>query len=470
PIPITNDIFIDRSNLNYNYTLNENIYNFTEGIFDSKNQSFISYGGGGNSHESIAITLTKIAKLLEDYTNTKKCLRAWEYWFNRWNHCKWYIQRQNHWLSKQKKAKQKLLWMIEENFRNVDGFIKKNNNYNPYEYNYNNNSSSSSSSPSSSSISSKYIYRMKSTRKIWIHQQQQMRRGKKTELYNKRLDKNNNNSHNNGRQMKKINKIIAKSTQSSSSSSSSKKEKSKTNQNSLSIKYNKEFKYYHHYIPETLKHMTSLNITVKYINLWLKLQEKIVIPNDDDKKNEKEKSSNKFSSSHHCKNESSSSTSKKCITKNRNSLKYSAFALLTTLMNRLQLYNSNLNSSDKNRLRDDIKSKEIRYKKLDELQLFDLEIENKLSYEVKRYLRGICIIELLLIKVNCFDDKLFIHLINFFKQFIDLSYLIPFMKAYIINSPNISSWCIGMAWEFFHSINEIKLFWTIIHRKKISKS
>jgi hypothetical protein len=410
---------------------------------------------------------------------------------------------------------------------------------------------------------------MKSTRKIWIHQQQQMRRGKKTELYNKRLDKNNNNSHNNGSsssggggggnnnsnnsnntttsgQMKKINKIIAKSTQSSSSSSSSKKEKSKTNQNSLSIKYNKEFKYYHHYIPETLKHMTSLNITVKYINLWLKLQEKIVIPNDDDKKNEKEKSSNKFSSSHHCKNESSSSSnsnsscshhplhhphnsnddnntnsnnnssnnnnynynnnknnskgkititttnnhtnnrlnssnnpnstasteeaSKKCITKNRNSLKYSAFALLTTLMNRLQLYNSNLNSSDKNRLRDDIKSKEIRYKKLDELQLFDLEIENKLSYEVKRYLRGICIIELLLIKVNCFDDKLFIHLINFFKQFIDLSYLIPFMKAYIINSPNISSWCIGMAWEFFHSINEIKLFWTIIHRKKISKS
>ncbi|OUM57418.1 hypothetical protein PIROE2DRAFT_17613, partial [Piromyces sp. E2] len=110
PVPITNDIFIDRSDLNYNYTLNENIYNFSEGLIHGEERELMDYS---IDHESIAITLVKMAKLLDDYTNTKKFLRAWEYWFFRWSNCRWYIQRQNHWLSKQKKAKQKLLQMIE---------------------------------------------------------------------------------------------------------------------------------------------------------------------------------------------------------------------------------------------------------------------------------------------------------------------------------------------------------------------
>ncbi|ORX83838.1 hypothetical protein BCR32DRAFT_266712 [Anaeromyces robustus] len=453
PIPATYDVFVDRSDLNYNYTLNENIYNFSEGI-NQIEQEIQSNNNNNVDHESIAITLTKIAKLLDDYTNTKKFLRTWEYWFYRWSNCRWYIQRQEHWLTKQKKAKQKLLYTIEENFKNIDGFLKKNNNSLDFDCNDTYNSSFSSS------LSSKYLYRMKSTRKIWLHQQQQMRRGKKKEFYNKRLEKNNIISGSN----KKINKLVTKS----SCTSSIKKEKIKTNQNSLSLKYNQEFKYYHHYLPETLKHTIALNLAVKYINIWLKLQEKIVISNED-KKEEKimNNMNNIYTNSHNNTLNVNNKTSKKNIYRNQNSLKCSAYTLLTTLMNRLQLYNSNEKS---NLVKEDYKYKEVRKKKLSELQLFDIEIENKLGYDVKRYLKGICIIELLLIKVNCFDDKLFIHIINFFKQFIDLSFLIPFMKAYIINSKNISSWCVGMSWEFFHSINEIKLFWSIIHKKKFNKS
>jgi len=112
PVPITNDIFIDRSNLNFNYTLNENIYNFSEGLVRTEEKELTEYY---IDHESIAITLAKMSKLLDEYTNTKKFLRAWEYWFYRWSNCRWYTQRQDHWLSKQKKAKQKLLQMIEVN-------------------------------------------------------------------------------------------------------------------------------------------------------------------------------------------------------------------------------------------------------------------------------------------------------------------------------------------------------------------
>jgi len=401
--------------------------------------------------------LAKMSKLLDEYTNTKKFLRAWEYWFYRWSNCRWYTQRQDHWLSKQKKAKQKLLQMIEENFRNVDGFLKNNNSFDTNN-NYENVQQSSSSS-------SKYLHRMKSTRKIWIHQQQQMKRGKKTEIYSSRLGKKNSSSN----QSKKINKLISKPP----SSSSIKKDKTKVSQNSLSLKYNQEFKYYHHYIPETLKHLTALKLAVKYINVWLKLQEKIVIPNEDKKE---EKIQNKMDSRFDPSTSTLSATistnqlmnsNKKRTNKNKETVTCSAFALLTTLMNRLQLNNSNDKTSSS---RDDSKYKEARKKKISELNLFDLKIENNLGYDVKRYLRGICIIELLLIKVNCFDDKLFVHTINFFRQYIDLSFLIPFMIAYIINSPNISSWCVGMAWEFFHSINELKLFWSIIHRKKNNKS
>jgi len=113
PEPLTYDMFIDRSNLNFNYTLNENIYNFSEGLFNREDQESIDYF---IDHESIAITLTKMAKLLDEYTNTKRFLRAWEYWFYRWSNCRWYTHRQNYWLSKQKKAKQKLLYMIEVDF------------------------------------------------------------------------------------------------------------------------------------------------------------------------------------------------------------------------------------------------------------------------------------------------------------------------------------------------------------------
>lgn len=232
---------------------------------------------------------------------------------------------------------------------------------------------------------------------------------------------------------KKVKKLVTKSTD----VGIKKKERNKRNQNSLSLKYNQEFKYYHHYLPETLKHMSALNLAVKYINIWLKLQEKIIIPNEDKKD---EKITSKCDMYHHNNNNNNTNDANNIINNiNNNSndndninnynynskynnnnatnennndnnsnknntnnndnndininndningknsindvtVKCSAFTLLTSLMNRLQFSNDKSNSS-----KDDFKIKEVRKKKLSELQRFDNEIENKLGYDVKR--------------------------------------------------------------------------------------
>ncbi|ORX57218.1 hypothetical protein BCR36DRAFT_153407 [Piromyces finnis] len=256
-IPNTNKIFEKQSDLSdSNDTLNENAYNFPEEILLEEEEKSIEYT---MCHESISATLFKLVKLLDDYANARKSLKIWEYWFYKWKNTQWYTQKQNHLVSKQNKAKEELLQLIEDNFKNVNDFLKKNNRQ------------------PSSTISSNYLYGLKNTRKIWIHQQQQQTKKGVEKLYHSCFGKNNNPNRS-----KKINKLISIASPSSISSPVN-KEKIKVCQNSLSLKYNREFKYYHHYIPETLKHMAALNLAVKYINLWLTLKEKTVLSNEDNK-------------------------------------------------------------------------------------------------------------------------------------------------------------------------------------------